>query len=138
MTHLLAWQGTIESMSSHFRSGSERPGLLPIAILVLVLATAGVGIWLLSRYFNRKYQGGYNSPRALFTELCTAHDLDYQDRRILKRLAKFHGFKHPARIFLEPGRFESNNVADALNEDPEIIEKLRDQIFGRELNTAAV
>jgi len=136
ITHLLAWQGSIENMSTHFRSGSERAGILPVVILVLILAAAGVGIWLLSRYVNRKYQGGYANPRALFNALCTAHNLDYNGRRVLKRLAKFHGFAQPARIFLEPGRFESKNVAAAMNEDPEIIENLRDHIFGRELQAS--
>jgi len=135
-TYLIAWQGSIENMSSHFRDGAARPGLLPVAILVVVLLILGVAVWLFSRWMNQRHQGGYNSPRAMFNELCGAHDLDYNSRRVLKRLAKFHGFSQPARIFLEPGRFDSHNVSTAINEDPEFIEKLRDDIFGRELQNA--
>jgi hypothetical protein len=102
-------------------------GWLIIAIIVGgVLAALLLAKWMARHDTTRRIY----SPRALFRQLCKAHNLDWSSRRLLKRIAQSHGLAHPARLFLEPQRFALESLAPELADRAEQIEYLREQLFG--------
>jgi hypothetical protein len=62
----------------------------------------------IGRYIRRfEYLKSYDSPPELFRELCRAHGLSWSTRRLLKRLAAEWQMSSPARLFVEPDRFNA-------------------------------
>lgn len=98
--------------------------------IMLSVVTVIVGlVFLLSRYFGKGDHETLNSPQSLFAELCKLHGLGFGERRTLTKLAKVHKLEHPARLFLEPERFD--NVSDHPHLAPQagMIRELRQRLF---------
>ncbi len=94
-------------MSNHFRGERARWGIDDYVVAALLVAAVAIAVWILSRQAalleRRRHT---NSPRALFRQLCRAHGLKFGNRRLLWQLARYHRLEHPARLFVEPDRFE--------------------------------
>ena len=115
--------GNLRGRRAQFDSGD-------LAILGLVLVGVVLALVLLSRFSSRKSGGkSYNSPRALFRSLAKAHGLNRVSRRLLQRVARWQRLAHPARLFLEPSRFDPVNLSPKLRAQLTEIHALRDQIF---------
>jgi len=96
------------------------------AALFLVIVITALGSW----YSERKGKPRRcNSPKRLFWSLCRAHDLSWRDRWILWRLSRYQELDDPARLFLEPHRFDSPNLSFALQRHPARIASLRERLF---------
>jgi hypothetical protein len=97
--------------------------------IVAILAFAVV-LYLVNRWYNR-YSGrqSYNSPSAMFRELCNAHSLDRKTRQLLMRVAHWQGLAQPARLFLEPERFEPANLSPELERYSAELFELRSKLF---------
>jgi hypothetical protein len=95
-------------------------------VAVLVLAAFGVVACILAKQDKRRL---FNSPRALFNALCKAHELNHSSRGLLKQLARAQHLTVPARLFLEPSRFEPAMLSPELRPQREAIIALRQRLF---------
>ena len=106
---------SFQNMGNRFRrGGGSSMNSSSILIMLLVVVLIVVLVWVLSRVLNKLERRGYNSPRSLFRELCQVHHLDFKQRRTLRRLARSQRLAHPARLFLEPDRFDVNRLSPVL------------------------
>jgi hypothetical protein len=75
------------------------------------LVAAVLLIWLTSFFSGaRRRLTAYNSPGRLFLALCRAHRLRWRDAWLLWQLARWHELEDPARLFLEPERFDREGL----------------------------
>ncbi len=104
--HLLPalWAQRNSELVEHLRPRSTTDLNSLLTALVLILAVIGI-VMLTSRFVSVSERRRNSSPRRLFQELCRAHELSWNERQLLKRLAAWHGLKQPAALFVEPERF---------------------------------
>ena len=77
-----------------------------------------------------------SSPNRLFRGLCRVHALAWADRRLLWRLARFQGLDTPARLFLEPERFDRAALDPRMPDAQTRYQAIRGRLFaGLEGNT---
>ena len=101
-----------------------------IVIGLAVLTTTIVALWFVSRAMERRAKGGhFDSSLRLFLSLAKAHDLNWSDRWLLWRLAGCHQLKEPARLFLEPERFDAASLPDSLRLKRNQLDVIAKQIF---------
>jgi hypothetical protein len=126
--HLLA--------NTSINTGSERDlGGMLVGSMLLV---AAIGLtWYLIRRYLEKHQPGYADPHELFSELCQAHHLSWQETSLLTRLADEHRLADPGRLFLEPERFEWVGLGDELRDQAGQLAALRDKLFAPAGETVA-
>lgn len=129
---VLAAGSRLDGMRNRFSGRGAKLDTADIVVGVLVLLGIAAGIALLSYLVSRQdKRRGFNSPRALFRELCKAHGLARSSRRLLRQLARWQRLSHPARIFLEPERFDPANLSPRLRAQIDDVRQVRDQIFAR-------
>ena len=108
-TNVLAFianEERLRGMASGFQGKRARIGAPDLVLWLAILAALALCLWIASRWLYRSDRRlPYNNPRRLFRILCRAHGLGAADRRVLARLAQQHGLLNPARLFLEPERF---------------------------------
>ncbi len=95
-------------------------------VAVLVLAAFGVLARILANQDKRRL---FNSPRALFNALCKAHGLDRASKTLLKQLARSQQLTVPARLFLEPDRFQPGMLSAELRPQRAAVAALRQRLF---------
>jgi hypothetical protein len=108
------------------------------ALVVACIVAIGLAFSLAVRYLTWREGRRYRHPHQLFAELCRAHGLDRASRKRLQRLASAHKLADPARIFLEPERFETTQLGASFNDDRAALEALRDLIFSYQLSETVV
>jgi hypothetical protein len=131
--NLLAERSNIfRDMGSGFRE--KRESFDPTDLLwwlfvaaIVVAMFAGIAS-LLARQDKRRL---YNSPRALFRALCKAHALDRSSRLLLKQIARAQNLSVPARLFLEPDRFDSAMLTSDMRPQRDAVAALRKRLFFR-------
>ncbi|MBP90819.1 MAG: hypothetical protein CMJ64_29600 [Planctomycetaceae bacterium] len=79
--------------------------------------------------FQTAREAKFQQPEALVHELCRAHQLDWSSRQLLQSLAKAHRLADPARIFVEPRRFNSDKLGPAFAKCEPRLAQLRQQLF---------
>ncbi len=127
---VLAQQSRWRSLGRGVRGKSSNFDTGDIVIALSVLAGIAVAIWLLANLLDRNdRRRRYNRPRALFRDLCRVHDLNYGRRRLLRQIARWQRLRQPARLFLEPERFEPGNLSPRLRLRTEQVTALRDKLF---------
>jgi hypothetical protein len=106
-----------------------------IACLAITAALlVGLIVW---HYYSARAKGRLpsNSPRALFRELCRAHNLDRRERRLLQRLTSARRIASPAALFVQPEYFEEFDLPDDLRDQAADLERLSTRLFnGTETN----
>ena len=130
---LLAQTNRFADMGRSFRPGGNNVDMGQFFFVSFILAVVTVGLWIFSVYYNAKNRKGYNNPKALFRELCKAHQIDFRSRLLLFQLSHWHQLSQPGRIFLEPEQFDPNNLSPALRQHQAHLLALRDRIFGQKL-----
>lgn len=127
---LLASREMLRNLGSGFRE--KRATFEPTDLIpwVAVLVGLFIALVLLSRWLSRRDRSQhFNSPRALFGALCQLHDLDRVARKLLRELAAHHKLAQPARLFLEPDRFEPNQLSPSLLARQPALEAVRARLF---------
>ena len=127
---LFAQRNAFRDMGSSFRD--KREHFDPTDLIFWVGALVGVFVTLaiLARVIARREQRQvYNSPRALFRSLCAAHNLDRLDRAVLRKLARYHGLVQPARLFVEPARFDAAKLDAKFGPLHHRIQSLGERLF---------
>ncbi len=118
-------------MGEGFRGEHAQVETGEILIALVCLAGLIVALCLLSRYVARRERSKRTySPRGLFNELCQAHGVDRAGRTALWRLSKEQQLEHPARLFLEPERFEE--ASSTTGTDGETYRHLKLRLFGEQ------
>lgn len=107
-----------------------------VALGVACVVAIGVAFSLAMRYLAWREGRRYHHPHKLFAELCRAHRLDRASRKRLQRLAAAHKLADPARVFLEPERFDATQLDASFNDDRAALVALRDLIFGNQWSEA--
>lgn len=120
----------LEHLFVQFRQRSDRVDaqyvLAGLAVLVAVL----VGFWVLSRLVSRdERRQAYDSAGRLFLALCKAHRLAWSERWLLWRVARFHGLRDPARLFLEPALLEAQGLSRGLAAKAARLRAVRARVF---------
>lgn len=96
------------NLGSGFRDKKEHFEPLLLAGWIALLVAVAIVLGLVIRALARRYETeAFNSPRALFRVLCRAHRLTRSERKLLGKLADEQQLEQPARLFLEPERFEA-------------------------------
>jgi len=128
---LLAQDTRLEGFTRGFRRRQQTPVELGDVMLGLAIVVAFVAtLCLLSRLIERRQRAGpTNSRLGLFFSLCKAHGLAWSEWRLLWRLARHHRLRDPARLFLEPERFEPANLGPALRPQAAHIEAIGKRLF---------
>ncbi|MCG8584746.1 MAG: hypothetical protein MI757_08555 [Pirellulales bacterium] len=130
---LIASVSRLESMGGQFRKGSKTFDLSDLVAWIAVIVVIALLVWLLVRFKDR--QDGpdrTNSPRRLFGELCRVHGLTLKDRWLLWRVARWQRLSHPAKLFLEPERFDAANLSTRLRANQARLTQLRERLFATE------
>ncbi len=105
----------LNKITGGFQARDTEVDTAQIVIGLAVLITLIVVLWFISRAMERRARGGhYDSSLRLFLSLAKAHDLSWSDRWLLWRLAGCQQLKEPARLFLEPERFDTAELPDSL------------------------
>ncbi len=97
---------------------------------LLIVAALVAGMWAISRLLGLRRRGGYNSPWRLFADLCKAHNLNWSERWLLRRVARHQGLRDPGRLFLEAERWEENNLGPAFVLEYPRLKALQTRILG--------
>jgi hypothetical protein len=129
---LLAERSRIDNLSDSFRGHASSVDKSEVVAGLLILAGITTVVWLLSRLLaSQGERKPYRGPRRLFLSLCTAHELRWSDRWLLWRLAVARRLKDPARVFLEPQRFEEAGLPRSLRVRAVRLRQLRDGLFAQ-------
>jgi len=110
------------------RAQSESGQLIAIMVGMAVVVLI---VWLLSSLSDRRRRHVvvYRSPWRLFLAVAKSHRLSWRDTWLLWRLAHWHDLKDPARLFLEPERFEREGLSRRLVRRASRLESLRARLF---------
>jgi hypothetical protein len=76
------------------------------AVVALGLATVLLVGWIASKVLKAGERQGINDPRRMLRELFKAHQLPRSQQRLLKRIIKAYRLEPPARLLVEPERFD--------------------------------
>lgn len=105
----------LSKIHNAFKSREATVDARHILLGLAVLTTAVIVFWLVSRAMERRARRGhFDSSMGLFLSLAKAHNLGWSESWLLWQLARHHQLKEPARLFLEPERFDSGNLTDSL------------------------
>jgi len=105
-----------------------------LGIAVAVIAIGATACWLLTRMAHRRR---YNSQTTLFTGLCAVHGLARGPRGLLRQIAKHHGLRHPAQVFLEPQWLDPARLAGPFRAQAAEIRALSQKLIGEDPRGAA-
>lgn len=127
---LLAETGRLQSLGRGFRGDAAEIGLGDVLGIVALVAGLIFVMWLLSRLLARQeHKKPCNNPKKLFRELCKAHELDRTSCQLLHAIATHQRLTQPARLFLEPERFEPANLSGPLKARKKQVARLRERLF---------
>lgn len=121
----------VVSFSEPIRRGSAAEmdwGSLATAVLLL-LAAVLIGTWT-ARTVQIVVQRWRHGRARLFLDLCRAHELSRNERRMLQQLARAHRLRSAAELFLAPERFDAQHLSPALAEHESELHGLRMHLFG--------
>jgi hypothetical protein len=127
---LLAEQSRFMHMGRRFRHGGSNIDLNQLLLLLVACLLVAVAIWALSRFLIYCESRTYCSQRALFRELCRAHKLNWSSRRLLWQLVRWHRLACPAEVFVNPRRFDTQQLTGGLAARQHQITQLRDRVCG--------
>jgi len=121
----------LQSMGNRFRGRSAEFNSDDLVTGLILVAAVALAVFILARLRARQEKRGtYNNPWALFRELCKAHQLDRASCRLLRELARSQRLDQPARLFLEPERYEPSQLSPQLAKQVEALRELRDRLIG--------
>jgi hypothetical protein len=123
-------QGRVIDMGHQFRAGRSALGGQQWILFLLVLLAVILVVAIISRHINAREGRGYSSFRGLFSELCQAHHVNWQERRLLFALARRQGLTHPVFLFADPVKFAPDELPAGLRRRQSQIEALGERIFG--------
>jgi hypothetical protein len=132
MPSLLAAIERTDGLQRAFRASKTEAMTNNIVYGIMLIVGVGIVLLILAMLINRdRRRRGYSSPRELFLSLCRAHKLKWSECWLLWRLARSQHLTDPARLFLEPQRFESARLSLAVGPRAAQLKSIRDRLFGQ-------
>jgi hypothetical protein len=132
MPFLLAVQERMDEMQRAFRASKTEALANNIVYGLIIIVGVVVVLVIFSMLINRgRRRRGYSSPRELFLSLCRAHKLKWSECWLMWRLARSQHLTDPARLFLEPQRFESARLSLAVGPRAAQLKSIRDRLFAQ-------
>jgi len=128
----------VRNMGHRFQGKNAQLHMDDLFMLLAIVLAVIIAGWLLTRVARHERKRRTNSPKALFQELCQAHQLDRQSRNLLIRLAKHQNLSHPASLFIDPRRFAPGQLPGLPPAQLRRLESLRAQLFAEEDAEASV
>ncbi len=129
-TILFAQQNRWSKASEQFRQSKSTFDLGDIMLGLLILVGTVAATWALRSLLNRgDRRKVFHSPSKLFAALCAAHRLSREECRLLRRLARWQQLTDAGRLFLEPERFEPEQLGPELRQNAQALATLREKIF---------
>ena len=117
-------------LGSGFQGEKSELRFNDIMLLVSVIALVGMSFWMLARVMAKQdRKQGFNNPKELFKSLCQAHGLSRGEQGLLKQLARQQQLDPIARVFLEPGMFQPENLSPGLKSQAVRIQSLGKRLF---------
>ncbi len=113
---LLAQQDRIADLGRNFRGANAELSYKDLLLASFIVIGVAALVALLKRLSRDTPRRAINSPRRLFRDLCRLHGLDRASRGLLRRLARQQQLDHPARLFVEPERFDPCNLGPLANQ----------------------
>ncbi len=134
LMNVLLMHGTrLKSLGSGMRRRATGMDSMDVVIGFAIVAGVVIAISLVYYFFNRGDRSRRcNSPKELFRSLCQGHELDRASRKLLKNLARYQRLAQPARLFLEPERFDEVNLSPQLRAQAAAVGELQAKLFARE------
>jgi len=132
----LLGQGRVSSLGDSFRNGGELNWWMMFYV-GCVLAIGIAIVWLVARHLRRRDAGSYHNHRGLFRELCGAHRLRWSERRLLKKVARQQRVIVPARLFVEPERFDAKCLDELRESQHRRAATLAESLFRSDLEVAS-
>jgi hypothetical protein len=126
---LLASRSRLENLQREFQQGFSPEGLRQLTLFLASLGAAALLLWGAAHWLQRRGGMSANRPLGLFLRLSKAHGLSWSDRWLLWRLARSHRLRAPARLFLEPERFDASRLPPALRRHAPRLEGLQERLF---------
>jgi hypothetical protein len=117
-------------MADGFRGDRARWDSTTLIAMVAGTTAIILLLWIVSRYVGRQDRRTvHQSPGKLFLRLCSAHRLTWTETWLLWRLARWRRLGDPARLFLEPERFDTRDLAPVLARHTPRIQSLCVRLF---------
>jgi len=120
----------LDNFAREFQGRQTRvnSGYLTTGLVILVGMV--LAVWLLSLVLDR-YGGRrpVDNSLALFLALCRAHRLRWSESWLLWRVARDQALSEPARLFLEPERFDAANLGPIVRLRSDELEAIRERLF---------
>ena len=127
---LSAGQTPMENLTDYFRGPRVELRASDAVSLLLGLGGLILLFWLLSLLLNWQERGCRRpSATRLFLRLSRAHRLAWTDVWLLWRLARSQRLSEPARVFLEPDRFDAVHLSGTLRRSRARLDHLRAKLF---------
>ncbi len=127
---LLGEASDFSALGRKFRGDNARLGWSDLIAVLAIIAAIALLFWFLKRTSSGIGRTrNRNSPRQLFKQLCRAHSLTAANGRLLRRLARSQGLAHPARVFVEPHRFDPQRLKPSMRKDESRLNELRGKLF---------
>ena len=126
---LLASRSRLENLQREFQQGLSAAGCQQLALFLVAVGAAAMLFWGLAHWIERRHGLLANRPLGLFLSLSKAHHLSWSDRWLLWRLARSHRLRAPARLFLEPERFDVSRLSPALRRHAARLDGLETRLF---------
>lgn len=121
-------------------AAAEEPAAEAMSAQVATMWTMGIvagvgllvagGYWLYLVWMKRRDWQASQDPWHLFRQLCTAHQLNKSQVRLLKRLAKQDALTSPIPLFLEPQRLRKFAKETSARREQTKIQDLAKVLFG--------
>jgi len=120
----------LEYLPRGFRQRPTRIDFGDVMMGACVVIAFVVALWLLSRLMDYRQQRGPSKSRlGLFFSLCKAQGLEWREWWLLWRVARRHGLRDPARVFLEPERLEPAGLGRGFQRGKPRLDALRKRLF---------
>jgi len=127
---LLAQYSRWKHMGDQFRRSGPRMDMADLMPVLIIAAIVVIGIVVAVRFYKRRdYSEPCDDPGKLFRQLCAAHKLRFQSRRLLLQLAAARDMPHPGALFVTPSAFETDNLPPQLCDQASRIKELAAKLF---------
>lgn len=117
-------------LGDRFRSENAAVGPVSVGVVTAVAIVIVTLIWLFTRTRHPEQKRPINHPWKLMTELAQAHRLSSQQQRLLQRMVRHFSVEPPARIFLEPERFDQAIQEATFQSQTPRLAQLKERLFG--------
>ncbi len=128
-TLLAAETPSVLHLGDHFRGENARIDPLSVGLVATLAVLAVTACWLIAKVRGGNSNTTINHPGKLLRELSQAHRLDTEQERLLHRMIRHYAIEPPARVFLEPERFQTALTDAEFQHEKQTLLGLKERLF---------